>query len=66
VLRLHRLNGQEVLINAELIETAEAHGRQTLIRLTSGNSFIVQESVEDVVARNTEYRRTVFGERRTL
>ena len=66
MLRLHRLNDQEVLINAELIETVEAQGRQTVIRLTTGNSFIVRETVEAVVSQNADYRRAVFAERRPV
>ena len=66
MLRLHRLNDAEVLINAELIETVEAHGQETVIRLTTGNSFIVKENVDEIVNRNADYRRAVAAERRSL
>jgi uncharacterized protein YlzI (FlbEa/FlbD family) len=65
MIHLHRLNGQAVVINAELIETVESHGQETVIRLTTANSFLVKESVEDVLARNLEYRQNVQMERRS-
>lgn len=64
MIQLQRLNGQAVVINAELIETVEAHGQETVIRLTTGNSFVVRESVDDVMARNLAYRQSVAMERR--
>ena len=63
MIRLHRLNGQEVVINAELIETVESHGQETMIRLTTANSFLVKESLDDVLARNREYRQSVQAEK---
>lgn len=64
MIRVHRLNGVEVLINAELIETVQLSGQQTMIRLTTGNSFLVQEAIEDVEKLNNAYRQQVFTERR--
>lgn len=66
MLRLHRLNDQEVMINAELIEIIEAHGKETVVRLTTGNFFVVKEAVDDVLEKNREYRRSIAVERRTL
>jgi uncharacterized protein YlzI (FlbEa/FlbD family) len=64
MIQLHRLNGQNVVINAELIETVESHGQEALIRLTTGNSFVVKEDVTEVLARNLTYRQAVAMERR--
>jgi len=64
MIQLHRLNGQPLVINAELIEIVEAHGQETVIRLTTGNSFVVMEDVAEVMARNLAYRQTVAMERR--
>ena len=59
MIRLHRLNGQEVVVNAELIENVESHP-DTVIQLATGNRFIVKESVSEVVQRVVEYRKTVY------
>jgi len=61
MIRAHRLNGQEVLLNAELFEWIEAHGQETVIGLVTGNRVIVQESVTELVERCLEYRRTVYS-----
>ena len=59
MIRLHRLNGQEVVINAELIESVEAHP-DTVIGLATGNRLVIQESVLEVIQRVVEYRKTVY------
>jgi len=59
MIRLHKLNGQEVVVNAELVETVEAHGTETVIRLSNSNRFVVRESVDDVVQKAVEYRQVV-------
>jgi flagellar protein FlbD len=59
MIKLHRLNGVEVVVNAELIETVEGHP-DTVIGLATGNRFVVQESVAEVVQRVVEYRKTVY------
>lgn len=55
---LHKLNGTEVVVNAELIETLEP-GPQTTVNLATGNRILVQESAAEVTARVLEYRRAV-------
>ena len=59
MIRLHRLNGQEVVVNAELIETVEAHP-DTVIGMATGNRFVVKESVTQVVSQVVEYRKSVY------
>ncbi len=60
VIRLHRLNESEVIVNAELIESIEAHGAETVLALVTGNKIVVRESVAEVIQRTTEYKKTVF------
>lgn len=60
MIRLHRLNGVETVLNAELIESIEAHGHETVILLATGNRVVVTEHVNDVVAKVLEYRKTVY------
>ncbi|MBI5239278.1 MAG: flagellar FlbD family protein [Elusimicrobia bacterium] len=58
MIRLHKLNGGEVVINAELIESLEP-GPQTTVSLATGNRFLVRESADEVTAKVLEYRRAV-------
>lgn len=55
---LHKLGGQEVVVNAELIETLEP-GPQTVVHLATGNTVLVREKADEVVAKVVEYRRAV-------
>ncbi len=61
MIRVHKLNGQEVILNAEMIECIEPHGKETVIGLVNGNRAVVAEEVSEVVARCIEYRKTVYA-----
>jgi flagellar protein FlbD len=58
MIKLHKINGGEIIINAELIENLEP-GRETVISLATGNRFIVRESADEVTQKVLEYRRAV-------
>jgi flagellar protein FlbD len=60
VITLHRLNGDEMTLNAELILTVEATP-DTHIQTVDRRQFLVLESVEEVVTAVVEYRRMVHG-----
>ena len=60
MIRLHRLNGSEVVINAELIESIDSNGSQTVMALATGNKIIVTEPVTDVIQKTIDYKKTVF------
>ena len=51
-----RLNNQKFIVNAELIRTVEANP-DTTIKLVNGDTFIVKESMEEVVQLAIEYGR---------
>lgn len=60
MITLHKLNGEPVVLNAELIETVESTP-DTLITLVDRRRLMVGESVSDVVQRVVDYRRAVSG-----
>ena len=60
VIRLHKLNGQETVVNAELIESIESHGQETVLAMTTGNKIIVREPVTEVVQLTVQYRQQVY------
>ena len=57
MIRLTRLNKNELVINAEMIEFIGATP-DTIVTLTSGKKIMVFEPVDTVVERIVEYKRT--------
>jgi flagellar protein FlbD len=55
-----RLDGDEVLVNDDLIETVE-HTPDTLISLTNGTKLFVLETPGQIVERIIAFRQTVLG-----
>jgi len=58
VISLTRLNGSPFVVNAEMIRTIEERPDTTIV-LINGESFIVKESKDEVVAKAIEYGRMV-------
>ncbi len=52
------INGATVAINSDLIEHADANP-DTVITLTTGNKFVVRESLDELAARVVAFRRAV-------
>lgn len=65
MIKLEKLNGAVVVVNAELIESVEA-APDTVLNLATGNRFIVKNSVEDVIAKVVEYKKQVYAERKCV
>ena len=58
MISLTRLNGENIILNAELIETVEARP-DTLITLITGNRVMVKEKVSDIIEKVNIYRRNI-------
>jgi flagellar protein FlbD len=56
MIRLQRLNKEQFVLNADLIETLEATP-DTVITLTTGRKLMVKNGVEDIVGQVIDYRR---------
>ena len=65
MIKLEKLNGTMVVVNAELIETIEA-GPDTVLNLATGNRYLVRNPVDEVVALIVEYKKKVYAERRCV
>ena len=57
-----RLDGSELVVNADLIETVE-HTADTVISLVDGKKLVVTTHVEDIVARVVAFRRQIGSPR---
>jgi flagellar protein FlbD len=60
MVKLEKLNGTMVVVNADIIESIEATP-DTVLNLATGNRFVVKNSVEDVVAKVIEYKKKVYS-----
>ncbi len=56
MIKVTRLNGSELVINADLIETIEERP-DTIVTLTNEHRFVVKESLEELLERIAAYRR---------
>lgn len=68
MIALTRLKGQAVALNPDLIVTVDATP-DTVVRLSNGDSIVVRESIEEIIKRVTEFRRSLvaaFGTDPTL
>jgi flagellar protein FlbD len=54
-----RLNGSEIVVNADLIETLESTP-DTVLTLVDGKKYVVQETAGDVVQRIQAYRASIL------
>ena len=59
MIRLTRLNGPQIAVNADLIERAEATP-DTVLTLVDGTKYLVAESVQDVIDRVRVFRASVL------
>lgn len=59
MIEVTKLNDEKFVLNAELIKTVEATP-DTVITITTGNKYIVRESVEEVIQRVVAYKRQIF------
>ena len=58
MIRLTRINGEQVVVNADLIEFVEMTP-DTLVTLFTGKKIPVRESAEEVIERVVAYRRAL-------
>ena len=60
MIALTRLNGQPIMVNADLIESVE-HTPDTVVTLTSGNKLIVRDSMEQLKQKIIDFKRKIYG-----
>ncbi len=56
MIRVTRLDGKEIILNAEWIQSVETTP-DTLITLTTGTTILVKNSVDEVVDKVKTYKR---------
>jgi flagellar protein FlbD len=58
---LHKLNGQEFVLNVSQIEIAEAKP-DTTITLMNEKMYIVKESLQELINTTIEYYQKIYSE----
>lgn len=58
MIKVTRLNGLDIVINADLIEFIEATP-DTVLTLSTGKKFLLKDSVQDVVNKVIAYRQEI-------
>lgn len=58
MIQLHKLNGEEFVLNANHIETLEEKP-DTVITLFNEKKYIVQESIEDIIDKIVLYQKRI-------
>ena len=61
MIHLTRLNQNELVVNSDLIEHIETTP-DTVVSLTNGQKFVVQESADEVVRRVVAFRRSLLAD----
>lgn len=59
MIKLTRLDGTEIVLNANLIEYIESTP-DTVITMTTGKKYIVKEKVDEIVKKTEEYFSKTF------
>jgi flagellar protein FlbD len=59
VIRLTRLNSQQITVNSDLIKFVESNP-DTVITLINGDKILVHETTEEIIARVIEFRRAMI------
>jgi len=60
MIELTRLNGKPMVLNSDLIKTAEA-SPDTMLTLINGEKLIVREELDEVVGRTLAYRALLMA-----
>ena len=60
MIEVTRLNGTPIVLNSDLLKTAEA-SPDTMLTLINGEKLIVRESCDEVTARVLEYRSRLLA-----
>lgn len=61
MIEVTKMNGERIMVNADLIETIEEKP-DTVLTLTTGRKIIVKESRQDVKNLVESYRKNIFAD----
>jgi flagellar protein FlbD len=59
VIVVKKINGQEIIVNCDLIETIE-FAPHAVMTLTTGEKIIVDETRDNILRKVIEYKRAIY------
>jgi len=59
MIAVKKINGEEIVVNCDLIETIE-FAPHAVMSLTTGEKIIVDETRDDILRKVIEYKRAVY------
>jgi len=59
MIALKKINGQEILVNCDLIESIE-FSPHAVLSLTTGEKIIVDETRDDILRKIIDYKRAIY------
>lgn len=59
MIRVKRLNGEEFVVNCELIEFIE-ETPDVVITLTTGKKIVVQSSIDEIIKETIAYKNSIY------
>ena len=62
MIKLTRINNQEIVINAEMIEFLEKTP-DTIVTLSNGKKFAVRDPLDSVVEKIVQYKRSIHTDK---
>jgi len=60
MIKVRKINGEKMAINAELIETVQATP-DTVITFTTGKKILVAENVDEIIDKVISYRKNILS-----
>ena len=60
MIRIKKINQQEIVVNCELIQTIE-FSPHAIISLTSGEKIIAAEGPDEIIRKVVDYKRAISG-----
>ncbi|MFW5999104.1 MAG: flagellar FlbD family protein [Bacillota bacterium] len=58
MIKLTKMNGEEIVINIDLVETVQATP-DTVISLSTGKKVLVENDVEEIIEKVINYKRKI-------
>lgn len=65
MIKLSRLNGDNFVLNCDMIEIIEANP-DTVVSLTTGHKFVVRESIDDIIEKVVQYNADIRAVIKTM
>ena len=59
MIAVKKINGEEIIVNADLIEMIE-FSPHAVMSLTTGEKIIVDETRDDILRKVLEYKRSIY------